>query len=138
MKTRAVAIALIAFLGMVDTFYLAIERRAGRPIPCHVTRGCEDVLHSRYSELLGIPLSSLGFVFYLFVFSCAVFEAVGATNTLRWIFWPALAGLGVSVVLVGIQAFVLNAYCEYCLGSAGLVTAIFLLALPERPVAAKS
>ena len=127
MKTRAVAIALIAFLGLVDTFYLSIKRGSAAAIPCHITRGCGDVLTSSYSEIQGIPLSTIGLIFYLFVFSCAIFEAMGSAKTLRWIMWPALAGFLISLVLVGIQAFVLKAYCEYCLVSAGLVTTIFIL-----------
>jgi uncharacterized membrane protein len=71
-------------------------------------------------------------VFYLFVFSCAIFEAMGSAKTLRWITWPALGGFLTSLVLVGIQAFVLKAYCEYCLVSAGLVTTIFILSLARR------
>jgi uncharacterized membrane protein len=128
MKTRALAIALVAFIGMVDTFYLSLKRDAG-PIPCHVTRGCNDVLTSEFSELAGIPISWFGLLFYLFVFSAAVFEVSGSAKTLQWIFWPALAAFVISLVLTGIQAFVLRAFCEYCLVSAALVTTIFLLSL---------
>ena len=139
MRTRALAIALVAFLGMVDTFYLSIKRNAG-PIPCHVTRGCNDVLTSPYSEIkgTGIPISSLGLVFYLTVFSCAVFESFGSGHFLKWIFWPALAAFLISIALTGIQAFVLKAFCEYCLVSAGLVTTIFLLSLSLRQPSAVS
>lgn len=126
MKRRSAIIAVIAFLGMVDTFYLSAKRDTG-PIPCHVTEGCNDVLTSRYSELAGIPLSWFGLAFYVAIFSCAVFELFGTPNALTWIFWPAAAGFVISIVLTGIQAFALNAFCEYCLASAAMVTTIFLL-----------
>lgn len=90
---------------------------------------------SQYSEVLGIPISVFGLVFYLAVFSLAVFQLSGAGKTLHWIFWPAAAALGISAVLVGIQAFALKAYCEYCLLSAILVLTIFLLS--PRPWAHK-
>ena len=131
MKIRTLAIALVAFIGMIDTFYLSIKRDSG-PIPCHVTQGCNDVLTSDFSEAAGIPISWFGLLFYLFVFSGAVFEAAGAARTQRWIFWAAAAAFVVSLGLTGIQAFVLRAYCEYCLVSAGLVTTIFLLSFPGR------
>lgn len=127
MNTRAAAIALIAFLGMVDTFYLSLKRNAG-PIPCHVTRGCNDVLTSRYSEIAGIPLSWIGLAFYLFVFSLSAFELFGTAKTLRWLFYPAGVALLISGLLVGVQAFSLKAFCEYCLLSAAFVLTIFLLA----------
>src|SRR5262245_38996342 len=128
MKARALVVALVAFIGMVDTFYLGLKRDSG-PIPCHVTTGCNDVLTSRFSEVAGIPISWFGLLFYVFAFSAAVFEASGSARTLRWIFWPAFAAFVISLVLVGIQAFVLEAFCEYCLVSAALVTTIFLLSL---------
>lgn len=134
MNKRAVAIALISFIGMIDALYLSLKRNAG-PIPCHVTRGCTDVVTSQYSALLGIPISVFGLVFYLFVFSLAVFQLSGTGNTLKWIFWPAAAAVAISALLVGIQAFALHAYCEYCLLSAILVLAIFLLS--PRPWAHK-
>jgi uncharacterized membrane protein len=124
MKIRALILVSLAFLGMIDTLYLGLKRGAG-PIPCRVTTGCEDVLNSKYSELAGVPISWFGFAFYLAVFSCAVFYWFGEAGLLRWVFWPALAAFGVTLVLVGLQAFVLKAYCEYCLLSAILVTGIF-------------
>ena len=126
MSKRAVGIALLSFIGMFDALYLSLKRNAG-PIPCHVTRGCTDVLTSRYSELMGIPLSAFGLIFYVTVFSLAVFQISGVVKTLNWVFWPAMAGVVISAILVGIQAFALKAYCEYCLLSAILVLSIFLL-----------
>jgi len=126
MSKRAVGIALLSFVGMFDALYLSLKRNAG-PIPCHVTRGCTDVLTSRYSELMGIPLSVFGLVFYVTVFSLAVFQISGVGKTLNWVFWPATVGSVFSAILVGIQSFVLKAYCEYCLLSAILVLSIFLL-----------
>jgi len=112
---------------MVDTFYLSVKRDTG-PIPCHVTEGCNDVLTSRYSELAGVPISWFGLAFYVAVFGAAVFELFGSPKALSWIFWPAAAAFVVSAGLTGIQAFALEAFCEYCLLSAALVTTIFLLA----------
>ena len=131
MNKRVLAIALIAFLGMVDAFYLSIKRGSGH-IPCHVTHGCEEVLTSKYSEVVGIPLSWFGLAFYLAVFGCAVFALSGSPSAIRLVFWPAMAGFLVSVSLLSIQAFVLHAYCEYCLLSALLVTSIFALSYFER------
>jgi uncharacterized membrane protein len=126
-----VGVLALSFAGMVDTLYLSMSRNSG-PVPCHITEGCGDVLNSVYSEVAGVPLSWFGLAFYAGVFSAAVFEIFGGSNTLRLVFWPAAAALAVSAVLTGIQVFVLQAYCEYCLSSAGLSTAIFFLAFGVR------
>jgi uncharacterized membrane protein len=130
MNKRVLVILLLAFLGMVDAFYLSIKRGNGH-IPCHITSGCEEVLTSKYSAVVGIPLPWIGVAFYLAVFSCAVFEISG-TRAIHLTYWPAMAGFLVSLSLFSIQAFVLHAYCEYCLASALLVTAIFALSYLER------
>lgn len=135
MNKRVLAIALIAFLGMVDTFYISIKR-GGPPVACHVTTGCNDVLTSKYSTLAGIPISWFGLVFYLTVFSCAVFEISGSAKLIHWIFWPATAAFLISLCLVGLQAFIIHAYCEYCLMSALFSTSIFLLSLRRSPAPA--
>ena len=132
MKTRFTVIAILAFVGMVDALYLSIKRNAG-PIPCHVTRGCTDVLTSKYSEIASIPLSWFGVAFYVVMFSLAVFKIFEDPKRpvqwlTGWIFYLAGAALVVSALLVGIQAFILNAFCEYCLLSAALVLTMFLLA----------
>jgi uncharacterized membrane protein len=132
MKIRSAVIALLAFIGMVDALYLSIKRNAG-PIPCHITHGCTDVLTSKYSEIAGVPLSWFGLVFYFVIFSVVVIrlfeDSESSTNQLSAvIFYLAGAALVISALLVGIQAFILKAFCEYCLLSAGLVLTIFLVA----------
>jgi uncharacterized membrane protein len=131
MKKAAVAIAVLAFIGMVDAFYISLKRGAG-PIECHVTRGCQDVLTSPYSTFAGIPISWFGLAFYIAAFGSAVFQASGSANTLRFVFWLAFAAFAVSLLLTSIQAFVLHSYCEYCLLSAALVTAIFVISAAQK------
>ena len=131
MKIRPPLIALFAFIGMVDALYLSIKRNAG-PIPCHITRGCTDVLTSKYSAIAGVPLSWIGLAFYLTILSLAVFKIFEdsehpATLPLAAIFYLTGGGLVVSALLLGIQAFILKAFCEYCLLSAALVLTMFLL-----------
>ena len=132
MKARFAVIAILAFIGMVDALYLSIKRNAGA-IPCHVTRGCTDVLTSRYSEIVGIPISWFGVAFYIVMFSLAAFKVFeDPKHPSYWltglIFYLAGAALVISSLLVGIQAFILKAFCEYCLLSAALVLSMFLLA----------
>src|SRR5262245_44522186 len=127
MNKRVLAIALLAFLGMVDTFYITIMSRQNLTVECHVTEGCNEVLSSEYSKLAGIPISLFGLAFYVSAFGCAIAELTGAAKLTRLLFWPALGAFLVSVSLTSIQVFVLQKYCEYCLASAMLSTSIFAL-----------
>jgi uncharacterized membrane protein len=132
MKIRSVVIALLAFTGMVDALYLSIKRNAG-PVPCHITHGCTDVLTSKYSEIGSIPLSWFGLAFYFVIFSTVIIKLFEdpehpVTRLSGLVFYLAGAALIISAFLVGIQAFILKAFCEYCLLSAALVLTIFLVA----------
>jgi uncharacterized membrane protein len=131
MSPRGLAVLALSFLGMIDTLYLSLSR-GGPPVPCHITTGCGDVLNSAYSEVAGIPLSWFGLGFYVTVFGVTAFAVSGGTAALGWLRWPTLLALGVSIVLTGIQMFVLEAFCEYCLTSAGLSTGIFALVWTDR------
>jgi uncharacterized membrane protein len=123
---------------MIDALYLSIKH--GSAVPCTITHGCEQVLTSRFAEIYGVPISWIGLAFYLTVFSCAIFEVSDVARTMRFVFWLGLAGFLISLVLVGLQAFVIQAYCQYCLGSAVLVTSIFILSAIEsrQPVPPRS
>jgi uncharacterized membrane protein len=110
---------------LVDTLYLGIKR--GKPVVCSITTGCEEVLSSKYSAVGGVPISWFGFAFYLAVFSASAYAMFGESALLRFVFWLAAPAFVVSLGLFAIQAFVLEAYCQYCLGSGILVTLILLV-----------
>jgi len=132
MRLRAAAISVAAFLGMVDALYLTVMR--GIHVPCSVTGGCNEVLTSEYSEFFGIPLSAIGLAFYFAVFCMAILDAFGSAHLLKWIFWLALPGVVITLVLLYLQAFVIHHFCQYCLASAAFVTTIFLIAAWPRRV----
>ena len=131
MRLTLFVIAVLAFLGMVDSLYLSITRPLG-PLPCNITSGCNAVLSSEYSEVGPIPLSWIGLGYYVAVFSAAIIQLSGAARTFHLLLLPASLALATSIVLTGIQAFVLKEYCDYCLGSAVLSVGIFLAVLIGR------
>ena len=49
-----------------------------------------------------------------------MYAAFGEDRPLKLLVWPALAAFLLSMILVGIQAFVLHAFCRYCLFSAAI------------------
>ncbi len=89
--------------------------------------GCEVVLTSAYAEIAGIPIAAFGALAYFLAFSLAILAAFG--NRIAW----ALFGIQVAIMaavtgyLIYVQAFVLNAFCQFCLLSA--LTTFTLLAI---------
>jgi uncharacterized membrane protein len=133
MTARAVLIALLvlAFLGIADSWYLAESAATDTPLICGpgMLEGCNAVAQSPYSKLFGIPLGVYGVLFYglLFVAAAATFTGQlkhGAKFLLALTAFGALA----SLVFVFVQVFLIKALCIYCLASAGISFATLLAA----------
>lgn len=121
-----------ALIGMGDALYLTVEHLAGRTVKCTVTGGCSKVLSSGYASVFGIPTAALGALGYFTVFSLATLAVFGY----RWAQAPlaavVAAMLAVTLWLLFVQAFVLQAFCQYCLLSAALTLALAALVLTAR------
>src|SRR6185295_17560281 len=130
-KLYAVA-ALLSLLGMADALYLTIEHVTGQSVKCTIISGCSEVLSSSYAVVAGIPLAALGAGAYFTVFSLATLAAFGyrAAGTLLT---PVIAAMFfVSIWLIYLQAFVIREFCQYCLFSAAITTALLVVVVVGR------
>jgi uncharacterized membrane protein len=115
--------AVVSLIGLGDSIYLTIEHISGRTVRCTIVQGCSTVLSSPYASFRGIPLALVGAVAYFTVFSLATLAAFEYKFAGKLLV-PLLAGmLLVTVWLIYLQAFVIEAFCQFCLLSA-LVTLV--------------
>ena len=120
----------ISLIGFADASYLSIEKLNGQTPPCIITSGCDTVTTSKYSYFGPIPVAVAGAAFYLTLL--VLFFATLDSKDNRW---ATLAlclspfGFIFSLYFLFIQAFVLHAYCIYCLGSLATSTSIFGLSV---------
>jgi uncharacterized membrane protein len=119
---------LLSLVGFADSVYLTVTSFTGEVVPCDLVTGCEKVLSSEYSEIFGIPISALGAVAYFLAFSLSAFAY--NQNKVAWNLFSlmTLGMAGFSVWLIYLQAFVIGAFCQFCLISAGSSISLFLLA----------
>lgn len=122
----AVFAAVAAIIGIGDSLYLTVHHYTAEPVPCTVTGGCETVLTSAYAEFLGIPIAAFGAAAYFVAFSLAILAAFG--NSRAWLPFKVLSTVMVafSAWLFYLQAFVIKAFCQFCLVSAGTSALLFL------------
>lgn len=107
-------IVILAVIGFGVSLYLAFAKIMGATVPCDITGGCETVLNSKYSEMLGIPLSIWGTAF----FSGIVIAALLANHYKMWrkiLTYGLGFGSLFSLGFLFIQFFVLKQVCQYCL-----------------------
>lgn len=129
-KSFLVVSIAVALLGFADASYLTIEHFRGTTPPCFIVSGCGTVTTSVYSQIGPIPVALLGALYY-FVISLLLFLALESKNDkpARAAFLLTPLGILASGYFLYIQAFILNAYCLYCLGSVATSTILFMLAI---------
>ena len=126
-RTLRGVIAALALAGAAVAGYLVYARYTGTRLAC-TTGGCETVQHSRYAKAAGIPVAVLGLGAYLAVFATALSARLEAAAIGAAI---VLGGLAFGVYLIVIQVAVIDAICQWCLVSDGIL-AVLALATAER------
>jgi len=132
-ETRLRGIVLISLVGLFVAVYLLLYQMGFYGALLCGAGSCEVVQASRYARFLGQPVPLLGTLWYAGVLVLA-FLALGPARGRRWVevllALTAIGGLLFSIYLTGIELLVLHALCMWCVVSAVLTVAIFLLVQP--------
>lgn len=123
------AAAVIALVGLADAVYLTVMHFRNEIVPCSLVEGCEKVLTSTYAEIGGVPIAAFGAAAYFLAFSLALLAAYG--NRLMWTLFRAQVTLmaAYTLWLLYLQAFVIGAFCQFCLLSAITTLVLFAFAI---------
>jgi uncharacterized membrane protein len=115
-----IAVIVLCLLGIADAGYLTYVHYSGIKVACLASGGgCEKVQASQWSKLDGIPVSVLGLIGYVTILgSLLVRGEVGRAAG----FGIALIGFGFSMYLTYRELFTIHAICQWCVGSAVLMT----------------
>lgn len=125
--------ALIALVGVAEATYLTVLSLTGETALCGGSSSCFQVLGSTYAKLGRIPVAGLGAVAYFTAFSLATFAAFGYLRA-RKFFAAVVAAMFVATLwLLYVQAFLLHAFCRYCLFSAAMIFFLTGLAVLAPP-----
>ena len=125
-------VAAFAFIGFADSAYLTADHYIALPLPCTITHGCEKVLTSVYSMVGPVPLAVFGVAFYLALMFFALYLYTSDTVSRRGVltlFGITAIGFGMSIIFELMQAFLIHAFCQYCLLQALCATFAFICAI---------
>lgn len=124
------AVLLLSIAGIIDSVYLSAKHYTHSDINCSIFDGCEIVTTSVYSTILGIPVALFGVIFYISIFVLSIlYLRLKNKKFLISLLGLSSAGFLMSIWFVYTQAFILNAFCFYCLISASLSTILFILSI---------
>lgn len=124
---------LLALGGVFNAAYLVITKLANTEAYCPPSSGfnCDLVQNSIYSTIAGVPIQYLGLAGFLAILGTLVLEPrlpfFRARGKLL-VFAMTLVGFLYSAYLTAIEAFVLRAWCLYCVFSAVIMTLLFVIA----------
>src|SRR5262245_53461510 len=125
--TLYIVTALVSLLGLADAIYLTVEHITGQSVRCTIVAGCSEVLSSSYATMSGVPLAAIGAAAYFSVFSLAILAVFGY-RIAGQLLLPLVGAMCVtSLWLIYLQAFVIRAFCQYCLFSAAVTFALTIL-----------
>ena len=131
---------------LVDAYLIWVALSGGTVAGCGPDSGCDQVLHSRWSRWLGVPVSAPALVIAVtmllltFRLSDRASPSV-QTNTWTWLFPGAVLILGAALWFTALQAFVLHSFCPFCLtahGGGALASIVLLMSAPRGRAPEKS
>ena len=110
----------LTVIGISDAMYVAYGSYRGTQLWCPILDGCNTVVNSPYSRVLGMPMSYFGFIYYLFMFGLAArlaYEPASKGLRFRVVLYAALGAVS-SAYFIYLQLGLIQAICSYCIISA--------------------
>lgn len=128
-------VAVLALVGVFLAFYLVAHNLGwSGPIQCG-TGDCGTVQSSSWAWVGPVPVSGIGLAGYLSLFVLAVLglqpRFAHSRAVAFFLLGGALVGVLFSAWLTYLEAFVIRAWCRYCVASAVAIALVFAATLPE-------
>lgn len=123
---------LLSLVGLGISVYLTVVYTSGGVAICGESGGCATVQNSPYAWILGIPIPTLGAGAYLLLIGLGLLALRGDDRQETWLlalFGVSLVGLLFSAYLTYLELFVIYAICRWCVASAVIQLAVFILSL---------
>lgn len=154
MKTiLSLFIIVLSIIGLSDAGYITYHEVTNQQVICGGSFDCGGVLDSPWAKIGPVPLSAVGMVYYSMILIIGIFyflnfdirkwsrplfknsklndptkKLIINATTSDLLQTLTFAGFGFSIYLVFIMAFLIKAWCLYCLISALTSTLLFITA----------
>jgi uncharacterized membrane protein len=112
---------VLAVLGILIAGYLVYVHYADINPICNIAHGCHKVQTSAYAKLAGIPVADLGLAGYVVLLGALIVDGEPGRMVAAL---TALVGFGFSMYLTYRELFTIDAICQWCVGSAILMTGL--------------
>lgn len=124
--------AALAIIGLIVSIYMTIYKITSNDALCLGSGDCSTVNASRFSEVYGFPVASVGIAGYFAILLTQWYERRDEffkINGPLLVFGMALAGFLFTVYLIYIEFALLKALCPFCLVSQTAMAIIFIISI---------
>ncbi len=121
----------------VAAYLVTVALDPNKEIVCGPVGDCHTVQSSQYADIAGIPVAVFGLAMYVVLLGLLGARLLGrggerTQEALAQVtFALALGGVLYSAYLTYLELAVIHAICVWCVTSALIITAVFLLAIPD-------
>lgn len=129
---KRMGVVTLSLIGLLVSVYLVLWKAGMLGSLSCGTGGCETVQLGKWGELFGVPVAAYGVVGYLGIMIAGI---VGLQpgwerrpEPALYMFAMSAIGVGFTLYLSYLEAFVIHAWCRWCLGSATIIGLVFVLA----------
>lgn len=118
------ALLVLSLIGIGIAGYLTYVHYRGFDPVCAVGHGCEKVQDSEWAKLAGVPVPLLGLIGYVGILASLFVRGELARMATAGM---AIVGFAFSMYLTYREIFTIEAICQWCVGSAVVMTLIAIL-----------
>ena len=133
MKSRLSQITIaLSILGLLVSIYMTIYKLTSNDAMCVGSGDCHTVNASRYAEVNGVPVATIGVVGYTALLGILWLERKPGfikDNGSMIFFGVSLIGFFFTLWLIYVEVVLLKAYCPFCITSQVSMTIIFILSV---------
>lgn len=123
--------ALVALAGVFVALYLMLYKLGYIGTLACAVGSCETVQTSKWATLLGFPVAAWGVAYYVAILAISLAGLMPALAERRSVSHLLIAMTGVGLLfslwLTYLELFVIGAICQWCVISALLATALFVI-----------
>ena len=125
---------ILSIIGFAVSFYIYYSKKYNKHMYCVIGKDCDAVVYSKYGKTFGIENTIPGMLYYILIFLYGI-VMISNRNIFKdniiyyFVVGASIASVLYSIYLIGVQAFVLKKWCEYCIVStiASLLILIVLI-----------
>lgn len=124
-RTLRRTMIVLTLIGIGIASYLTYVHYKGLSPICAINQGCEKVQSSKYAKVGGVPVPVIGLVGYVAIFVSLMVRGELARLATAIM---TIGGFAFSVYLTSLELFRIHAICQWCVGSAIVMTSLAVLA----------